>query len=66
MRLRLGFERFAELPFSLKRGRHRPKTLGALIATRFIEDGLTLLHADKDFAPFALHRCLREAYSDAC
>lgn len=41
------------------------KTIDTLIATRCIEDGLTLLHADRDFAPFALHLGLREAYSAA-
>lgn len=37
------------------------KTINTLIATRCIEDGLTLLHADRDFAPFAAHLGLREA-----
>ena len=41
------------------------KTIDTLIATRCIEDGLTLLHADRDFAPFAKHLGLREAYSEA-
>ncbi|MFZ2988040.1 hypothetical protein [Ideonella sp.] len=41
------------------------KTIDTLIATRCIEDGLTLLHADKDFAPFAQHLGLREAYSES-
>ena len=41
------------------------KTIDTLIATRCIEDGLTLLHADHDFVPFALHLGLREAYSAA-
>lgn len=41
------------------------KTIDTLIATRCIEDGLTLLHADRDFVPFALHLGLREAYSAA-
>lgn len=40
------------------------KTIDNLIATRCVEDDLTLLHADKDFAPFALHLGLREAYSE--
>ena len=40
------------------------KTMDALIATRCIEDGLTLLHSDRDFAPFAKHLGLREAYSE--
>ena len=41
------------------------KTIDTLIATRCIEDGMTLLHADRDFAPFAKHLGLREAYSEA-
>ena len=40
------------------------KTIDTLIATRCIEDGLTLLHSDRDFAPFAEHLGLREAYSE--
>lgn len=39
------------------------KTIDTLIATRCIEDGLTLLHDDRDFAPFATHLGLREAYT---
>ncbi len=39
------------------------KTIDTLIATRCIQDGLTFLHADHDFAPFAKHLGLREAYS---
>ena len=41
------------------------KTIDTLIATRCIEDGLTLLHSDRDFEPFAKHLGLREAYSQA-
>ena len=41
------------------------KTIDTLIATRCIEDGLTLLHSDKDFVPFATHLGLRVAYSEA-
>jgi hypothetical protein len=41
------------------------KTIDTLIATRCIESGLTLLHADADFRPFAEHLGLREAYSVA-
>lgn len=41
------------------------KTIDTLIATRCIEDGLTLLHADRDFAPFAEHLGLSVAYSEA-
>ena len=40
------------------------KTIDTLIATRCIEDDLTLLHADRDFVPFAEHLGLREAYSE--
>jgi predicted nucleic acid-binding protein len=40
------------------------KTIDTLIATRCIEDGLILLHADRDFAPFTEHFGLREAYSE--
>ena len=40
------------------------KTIDSLIATRCIEDGLTLLHSDRDFAPFAKHLGLREAYTE--
>ncbi len=41
------------------------KTIDTLIATRCIEDGLTLLHDDSDFSPFAKHLGLREACSVA-
>jgi predicted nucleic acid-binding protein len=41
------------------------KTIDTLIATRCIEDGLTLLHADRDFQPFAQHLGLKLAYSEA-
>jgi hypothetical protein len=37
------------------------KTIGTLIATRCIVDGLTLLHADQDFEPFVKHLGLRVA-----
>jgi predicted nucleic acid-binding protein len=40
------------------------KTIDTLIATRCIEDGLTLLHADRDFQPFAQHLGLKLAYSE--
>lgn len=40
------------------------KTIDTLIATRCIDDGLTLLHADRDFAPFSEHLGLRVAYSE--
>jgi predicted nucleic acid-binding protein len=41
------------------------KTIDTVIATRCIEDGLTLLHADRDFEPFAEHLGLSVAYSEA-
>jgi predicted nucleic acid-binding protein len=41
-----------------------PKTIDTLIATRCIEDGMTLLHADKDFSPFAEHLGLKVAYPE--
>ena len=40
------------------------KTIDTLIATRCIEDGLTLLHADRDFLPFSMHLGLKVAYSE--
>ena len=40
------------------------KTVDTLIATRCIEDGLTLLHADRDFLPFSQHLGLKVAYSE--
>ena len=48
-----------------RRGVTIRKTMDTLIATRCIEDGLTLLHSDRDFVPFAKHLGLREAYSQA-
>ncbi len=40
------------------------KTIGTLIATRCIEDGLTLLHADVDFRPFSQHLGLKVAHPE--
>ena len=40
------------------------KTMDTLIATRCIEDGLTLLHSDRDFLPFSRHLGLKAAYSE--
>lgn len=40
------------------------KILDTLMATRCIEDGLTLLHADRDFLPFAEHLGLEVACSE--
>lgn len=39
------------------------KTIDSIIATRCIEDSLTLLHSDRDFIPFHVHLGLRVAYS---
>lgn len=41
------------------------KTIDTLIATRCIADNLTLLHADRDFDPFAEHLGLKVAYSES-
>ena len=41
------------------------KTIDTLIATRCIEDRLTLLHADRDFLPFSQHLGLKVAYSES-
>jgi predicted nucleic acid-binding protein len=41
------------------------KTIDTLIATRCIEDGLSLLHSDRDFLPFTEYLGLRSAYSEA-
>ena len=41
------------------------KTIDTIIATYCIENGLTLLHAGRDFEPFVRHLDLRVAYSDA-
>jgi predicted nucleic acid-binding protein len=41
------------------------KTIDTIIATRCIEDSLTLLHSDNDFIPFQMHLDLRVAYSEA-
>ena len=40
------------------------KTIATVIATRCIEDGLTLLHADRDFLPFSRRLGLKVAYSE--
>lgn len=39
------------------------KTMDSLIATRCIEDGLTLVHSNRDFIPYQTHLGLRVAYS---
>lgn len=41
------------------------KTIDTLIATHCIENGMTLLHSDRDFVPFVRHLGLRVAYSEA-
>lgn len=38
------------------------KTIDTVIATRCIESGLTLLHADRDFEPFVAHLGLRSVF----
>jgi predicted nucleic acid-binding protein len=40
------------------------KTIDTIIATRCIQDSLTLLHSDKDFVPFQIHLGLQVAYSE--
>ena len=40
------------------------RALDTFIATRCIEDGLTLLHADRDYLPFSQHFGLKVAYSE--
>lgn len=40
------------------------KTIDTLIATRCIEDGLTLLYSDRDFEPFVEHLGLISAMRD--
>jgi predicted nucleic acid-binding protein len=42
-----------------RRGITVRKTIDTVIATRCIEDGYDLLHADRDFDPFAKHLGLR-------
>ena len=41
------------------------KTIDTIIATKCIESGYTLLHADRDFHPFRAHLGLKVAYSEA-
>lgn len=41
------------------------KTIDCLIATFCIEEGIELLHADRDFVPFARHLGLRESIPSA-
>ena len=41
------------------------KTIDTLIATRCIEDGLSLLYSDRDFEPFVEHLGLASAMSSA-
>ena len=38
------------------------KTIDTFIATRCIESGFTLLHADRDFEPFVTHLGLRSVF----
>lgn len=46
-----------------KKGITVRKTIDAIIATYCIENGLPLLHSDKDFEPFQTHLGLRNALS---
>ncbi|WP_310388217.1 hypothetical protein [Roseateles sp.] len=41
------------------------RTIDTFIATKCIEAGYALLHADRDFHPFRAHLGLRVAYSEA-
>jgi predicted nucleic acid-binding protein len=41
------------------------KTIDTIIATKCIEAGYSLLHADRDFEPFRNHLGLRVAFSEA-
>lgn len=41
------------------------KTIDTVIATKCIEAGYSLLHADRDFEPFSAHLGLRVAYLQA-
>jgi hypothetical protein len=40
------------------------KTIDTIIATRCIQDGISLLHSDADFHPFRLHLGLQVAYQE--
>jgi predicted nucleic acid-binding protein len=40
------------------------KTIDTLIATRCIDDGIALLHCDRDFEPFVQELGLQVAYSE--
>ena len=40
------------------------KTIDTIIATKCIESGYSLLHADRDFDPFAMHLGLKLAFSE--
>ena len=52
--------------FRLLRGKGHTirKTIDTIIATRCIQDGLVLLHSDRDFLPFVEHLGLRVAYAE--
>jgi predicted nucleic acid-binding protein len=47
--------------FLRARGVSVRKTIDALIATKCIDEGFSLLHCDRDFEPFAAHLGLRLA-----
>lgn len=51
------FRRLRELGVTVR------KAIDTLIATRCIEDGLSLLYSDKDFDPFVQHLGLKAALS---
>ena len=51
------FRRLRELGSTVR------KTIDTLIATRCIEDGLSLLYSDRDFDPFVQHLGLKAALS---
>ena len=53
------FRALRVLGFSVRR------TIDTIIATWCIENGLSLLHADRDFEPFVAHLGLKVAYSEA-
>jgi predicted nucleic acid-binding protein len=53
------FRALQSLGFTVRR------TIDTIIATKCIEAGYTLLHADRDFEPFRAHLGLKVAYSEA-
>ena len=53
------FRMLRSLGFTVRR------TIDTIIATKCIEAGFGLLHADRDFDPFATHLGLKVVYTDA-